>query len=186
MLSSLLDEKTEIPISDLMKIKPNELLKKMSSRGWVFPEIHKIKINSCEKKILKENLNINETNYNFLIEGISTILLKSFKLFSELKSYNIDYKIYILIFFSLNMKNIKNLYRYIAIKWNRLKNKYKDLENVPDEINFSFDDIYNNISKFSLEDIQEKFLDNILKFTLNNKIYIIFIINVMQEYLCPL
>ena len=47
------------------------------------------------------------------------------------------------------------------------------------EINFSFDDIYINTSKLSIETIQEKFLDNIHKFTINNKIYIIFIINVM-------
>lgn len=171
---------------ELIKIKPIDLLTKMKSRGWVFDELLKSQIQLTEKKIQKENILINESdNINILLD-INLELLLSFKLFYCLTDYNIDPIPYILIFLTLSEKNIKNLYRYIAVKWLRIKNKYRSSNIMPQEILYTFQDIFKSGNNFSKDKVQIKFLEIMIGFIKNNKINIIFLVNVMQEYLCPI
>ena len=81
----------------------------MYLRGWKIDKELKEKIFNIEKNILKDNLEIKDLHkYNFLYNYPQEIV-KAFQLFNKLKEYNIDYKIYIIIFFSLSENNIKNL-----------------------------------------------------------------------------
>ena len=89
-----------------------------------------------------------------------------------------------LIFLTLEKKNIINLYRYINIKWHKLKLKYDN--NIDySGLNFEFDKIYDNNKNLSSEIVQKLFLINMEKFIDTNKLFIIFFVNIMQEYLCP-
>lgn len=160
---------------NLFKIKPNEFLNKMTLRGWKYTEELKNEISIEELNFYKKT-NICSDNNN--------ILYKVLDVFSDLREYNIDPKIYTLIFLSLSTKNIKNLYRYILIKWSKIKYKY--IGNNIQEFDFSFENIFENSKNLEKIEIQKLFLDIIKKFIEKNRFYIIFFINVMQEYLCPI
>ena len=161
----------------IINLRPSEFFNKLVSRGYKFNEELKNDINTYLKNIRNEI--DNDANINNFEK-----IKKSYHLFKHLKNYNIDPKIYMLIFFKLEKKNIINLYRYINIKWHKLKLKYDN--NIDySGLNFEFDKIYDNNKNLSSEVVQKLFLINMEKFIDTNKLFIIFFVNIMQEYLCP-
>lgn len=186
MSESTIDSKS-VSVNKMLKIMPNDLLTKLNSRGFIINNELKNNIIDIEKNILKDNLEIKDLQkYNFVYD-ISEEVIKSFELFSKLKDYNINYKIYIFIFLSLDEKKIRNLYRYIQIKWLRIRNKHKNNSkngDLPKEIDYKFPNIFDN-KIYQNNKAQIILLDTLKLFADINKINIFFIVNVIQEYLCP-
>ena len=181
-MGDIINEEYNVPIDKLLKIKPNELLEKMKFRGWKYNQEMISLINKFNILLTKNNYKLNEldTLYDF-----PNIIIRVFKMFYRLNDYNIDYIIYISIYLSLDKRTLINLYRHLLVKWSRLKNKY--INNnlaIPNELNYNFIKFCFD-KNFKLEQLQELILDQMIEFTESNKINILFILNIFQEYLCP-
>jgi len=176
-------EQYTVPINKLLKINPTDLLEKMKFRGWKYNNEMLVLINKFKCLLPIDDYKLNELNippYDF-----PNIIIKTFEFFYKLKDYNIDFLIYISIYLSLDKRTLINIYRHLLVKWSRLKNKYinNNLE-VPNELNYIFIK-YCFDKNYSMEQLQDLILEQMIEFTKSNKINILFILNIFQEYLCP-
>ena len=96
----------------------------------------------------------------------------------------------------MEIQKLKNFFRYTMIKWNRVKNNLNDIHkdnNFLSKINnFQFQDIVPKINDNSnVKDVKILILNKFKEFAFINdntfpNIYIIFLINTLQEYLYPI
>ena len=127
----------------LIKITPEEFISFLEKRGYSYDYEMKKKIYDLEnkyKQIIKKKEIIQERKelckeYN-IPENISELI----DLFQILDNYNINYINYVLIYDNMNIQQFKNFYRYLMIKWNKVKN---NLNNV-----YNNDEFMNKINNF--------------------------------------
>lgn len=182
IMGDIINEEYTVPINKLLKITPKDLLEKMKFRGWKYNQEMISLINKFNSLLLKNNYKLNELDSLY---DIPNIIVKTFKLFYRLKDYNIDYLIYINIYLSLDKRTLINLYRHLLVKWSRLKNKYINNNlDVPDELNYNFTKFIFD-KNYIMEKLQDIILVQMIEFAESNKINILFILNIFQEYLCP-
>ena len=177
----------------LLKISSEQFIKNLEKRGNIYNQEIKKNMYTMENESKKNNL---ERSSLYDKYNIPKDISKLIEIFQILDDYNINYINYVLIFDNLNIQQLKNFYRYLMVKWNKVKNNLNDLHdnnNYMEKINnFEFKDIIsiiNNINNYEKvnEIIQNKIKDFI--YIDNNKfpnIYIIFFINTLQEYLYPI
>lgn len=182
----------------LIKITPEEFIIFMEKRGYSYDNEMKKKIydlenkyKQIEKKEITQGRKALCKEYN-IPENISELI----DLFQILDNYNINYINYVLIYDNMNIQQFKNFYRYLMIKWNKVKNNLNDVYNNDDFMNkinnFFFQDTIEEINnQQSYETVKKLVTDKIKKFIfINNNtfpnIYILFFINTLQEYLYPI
>ena len=183
----------------LIKITPEEFISFLEKRGYSYDYEMKKKIYDLEnkyKQIIKKKEIIQERKelckeYN-IPENISELI----DLFQILDNYNINYINYVLIYDNMNIQQFKNFYRYLMIKWNKVKNNLNNVYNNDEFMNkinnFFFQDTIEEINNQQSYEIVKKLVtDKIKKFIfINNNtfpnIYILFFINTLQEYLYPI
>ena len=177
----------------LLKISSEEFINNLEKRGFIFDNEIKKKLYKLEKKHKKDKIPRKDLFSEF---EINNEIINLINLFNILDDYNINYINYILIFNSLCEQKLKNFYRYIMIKWNKVKNNLKDIYNE--------DNYFTKINDFSFRDRSVEILneDNLCNLKniiigklkdfiyINNNIFpnifIIFLINTLQEYLYPI
>lgn len=169
-------------------INPHNLYQSMLKRGWEFDYDLKEKYMNLFKKIK------NNDNENLLVldDTLNENEIKLFSLFSLLKLFNKDYSYYVLIINSLEDMKIKNLFRFMIIKWETFKITFTKKKN-----NFSKEEnekiknknFKNTISEFNnifnKDKILDLFIDNIINFVDNDKIFLLYLLNIIHEYFCP-
>ena len=183
----------------LIKITPEEFISFLEKRGYSYDYEMKKKIYDLEnkyKQIIKKKEIIQERKelckeYN-IPENISELI----DLFQILDNYNINYINYVLIYDNMNIQQFKNFYRYLMIKWNKVKNNLNNVYNNDEFMNkinnFFFQDTIEEINnQQNYETVKKLVTDKIKKFIfINNNtfpnIYILFFINTLQEYLYPI
>ena len=183
----------------LIKITPEEFISFLEKRGYSYDYEMKKKIYDLEnkyKQIIKKQEIIQERRelckeYN-IPENISELI----DLFQILDNYNINYINYVLIYDNMNIQQFKNFYRYLMIKWNKVKNNLNNVYNNDEFMNkinnFFFQDTIEEINnQQNYETVKKLVTDKIKKFIfINNNtfpnIYILFFINTLQEYLYPI
>lgn len=178
--------------TDLIKISPDLLYQYLKIRGYKFDYELKKKLYELNKEyhnndVVYQILDINELCEKY---DISLNIKNTIQLLIHLDDYNINYINYILILNSLDIQQIKNLYRYLMIKWDKFKNNNLNKEN--DIFYFTFVDKIELIRlETNYDDIYQIFINKIMNFISfnNNKtinIYLFFFINTLQEYLYPI
>ena len=179
--------------SKLLKISSEQFISNLEKRGNIYsPELKK-NIYGMENESKKNNL---ERSSLYNQYNIPKDISKLIEIFQILDDYNINYINYVLIYNNLNSQQLKNFYRYIMIKWNKVKNNlneiYDNKEHMEKINNFEFKDIISDINNMNnYEKVNETILEKIKEFIHidNNKfpnIYIIFLVNTLQEYLYPI
>lgn len=176
----------------LIKITSEQFLHNLEKRGNVYSNEIKKNLYDMENESKQNNL-LRSSLYEKY--NISSDISNLIELFEILDDYNINYINYVIIYNSLNTQQLKNFYRYLMIKWYKVKNNLNELhnnDNFMEKINnFEFKDIISNINNSNnYENINEMILNKIKDFIHidNNKfpnIYIIFFVNTLQEYLYP-
>ena len=175
---------------NILKMDSELLMTNLKKRGFIFGEINKKILYNIEKIYKKEGGNRVIISDNF---NIDNNLKKMIKIFSVLDRYNINYINYIIIFSSVENKKMNNLYRYIMVKWNSI------ISQINNNYNNSEHNLMQNINNFNFKPLKQieksKILEEILRqfeefVFLDGKkfpnIYILFLVNNIQEYLCPL
>ena len=177
----------------LLKISPEKFIFLLEKRGNSYDYELKKNIYDLENESKKSKIERNKLYKKYNIpDNISELI----NLFQILDEYNINYINYVLIYDNMNIQQFKNFYRYIMIKWNKVRNNLNtvhDNDDFMDKINnFFFQDTiekinneqnYENVKKLVTEKIK------IFIFINNNtfpNIYILFFINTLQEYLYPI
>ena len=151
--------------TDIFKIKPNKFILGMCKNGL---------LKNNEIEILKDQIN------TLGIESLDINTSKIAKLFIKLNKYNINYIYYILIFKSISSQQLKNLYRFILIKWNIVRQKMDHLKNI--EIKYKLEDIIiHNEYEYLLNILTESFME----FSEKGEFFFLFFINSFHEYLYP-
>ena len=177
----------------LLKISSEQFISNLEKRGNIYDQELKKNIYGMENESKKNNL---ERSSLYNEYNIPKDISKLIEIFQILDNYNINYINYVLIYNNLNSQQLKNFYRYIMIKWNKVKNNLNEIhenKNYMEKINnFEFKDIIADINNMNnYEQINENILNKIKEFIYidNNKfpnIYIIFLVNTLQEYLYPI
>ena len=168
-------------------INPNNLLLSLEKRGYFFDEALKKKYNN----IYKNYKNGLYKNVEDIQENLDKNEEKLFNLFSILNNYNKEYTIYILILCSLHYVVLKNLYRFLMINWFKFQNSFSSRKSqyTDDEINKITNKKFNNtvseINCIKKENVLDMFIDNLSSFVNHDKVFLLYFINIMQEYLCP-
>ena len=165
-------------------INPSIVYSNMQKRGYEFDEELKNKYLNYSKK--KNN------DKNISITILNDTELRLFELFNLLNNFNKDYYLYILIIYSLDYINIKNLFRFMIIRWFKFKKGIIERKSDynENEINKILNKNFkNNISEFN--DIKNKnnildlFIENLIYFVDNDKIFLLYVVNIIREYFCP-
>lgn len=177
----------------LTNLQSNIFLLKIKKRGYKIDSNLKKNLINIEKYQRNNfNTNYNEIPYMLGIK-LSNDIINLIKIFKKNNSININYIEYVVILVSLDKQEIKNLNRYLIIKWNITKSKYNDTY----IDNYSLNDIPNNLDHLSsYNEIFSQFIKNIENFLdlfeKNNKdkniklnLHFLFILNNIQECLCP-
>jgi hypothetical protein len=175
---------------NILKMDSGLLIENLKKRGFIFGEINKKILYNIEKIYKKEGGNRLNIAANF---NINNNLKQMITIFSVLDRYNINYIHYIIILSSIPNKKMYNLYRYIIVKWNSIISK------INNNYNNSEQNLMQNLNKFKFKPLKQikesKMLEEILRrfeefvFLDGEKfpnIYILFLVNNIQEYLCPL
>jgi len=175
--------------SKIIKMDSGVLIKNLQKRGFIIGEVNKDILYNIEKKYKEEggDRQTIAAQYN-----INSNLTKMIKIFSVLDRYNINYIHYIMILISIENSKLNNLYRYIMVKWNSLiskikNNKISEISQIEKMNNFRFIPLKNIEETKVLEEILRRFEEFV--FLDNQKfpnIYILFLVNNIQEYLCPI
>ena len=186
---------TEENNNQLLKISSEKLIYNLEKRGNIYDETLKKNMYDLEKEYKN---NIDSINRSSLYEkyNIPTDIISVIDLLQLLDDYNINYINFVLIYHNLDIQQLKNFYRYIMIKWNKIKNNLNvDGQNhdTLDKINnFTFQDIMLQINEAHNYNIINDLIINKIKdfiYLDDNKfpnIYIIFFINTLQEYIYPM
>ena len=175
--------------SNIIKMDSGELIKNLQKRGFIIGQVNKDILYNIEKKYKEKggDRQIIAAQYN-----IDRNLIKMIKIFSVLDRFNINYIHYIIILISIENSKLNNLYRYIMVKWNSListiNNNKRSGGNLIEKMNnFRFIPLKNIEEKKVIEEILKKFEEFVF---LDDKkfpnIYILFLVNNIQEYLCPI
>ena len=177
----------------LIKITSEQFLYNLEKRGNVYSNEIKKQLYDMENESKKNNL-LRSSLYEKY--NISSDISKLIEIFEILDDYNINYINYVIIYNNLNTQQLKNFYRYLMIKWYKVKNNLNEIHNNDNFMgkinNFEFKDIISDINNSNnYENINEMILNKIKDFIHidNNKfpnIYIIFFVNTLQEYLYPI
>ena len=177
----------------LLKISPENFIQYLEKRGNTYNEELKKKLYDIDNESKQSKIQINQLYEKY---NITTNIADLIDLFKILNDYNINYINYVLIYDNLNIQQFKNIYRYLMIKWNKVKNNLIDIHGKNDVTgnieNFIFQDIIEEINKENNYENIKKLVTNKIKnfvFINNNEfpnIYIIFFINTLQEYLYPI
>jgi len=192
-LSNNLNEnykKNQNNCNHLIKISPDILFQNLKIRGYDFDDKLCNKLYELNMEYINNNyqsLNIDKLcdKYDIHINLKDTI-----QLLINLDNYNINYIYYVLILNSLDIQQIKNLYRYLMIKWDKFKKN--NLNSIDTIINFTFIDKINLIRlETDYQEIYQLFINKIKEFIDMNdnktiNIYLFFFINTLQEYLYPI
>lgn len=177
---------------ELLKISSDKFISNLEKRGTIFNEELKFKLYELELQHKQNNIKREELINHY---DIPKNVIELIKIFQILDSHNINYINYILIYENLQIQQLKNFYRYIMIKWNKVKNNIKNTHKYNTQTqqidNFTFQDIIQNLNKEKNNDLIENIIFNKFKdffFISDNdfpNMYIIFFVNTLQEYLCP-
>ena len=168
-------------------INPNSFLLSLEKRGFTFDIELKKKYANIYKNF-KNGLYKKSEDIN---EKLTTNEKKLIDLFNILNNFNKDYTIYILIIISLHYLVIRNLFRFILINWNKFKNGFSSRQSSysQDEIdkivNKNFNNNIRDINNIDNNKVLDMFVDNLCIFVNNDKVFLLYIVNIMQEYLCP-
>lgn len=170
-------------------------INKIKKRGYNIDNLLKSNLINFEKYCRSNPSNdidklIDNSGINFNKSIISLI-----KIFKN-NSININYIDYVLIINSLESQDLNNLNRHLIIKWNIVKKKNQLSENKLDYIeNLVFDQDEKILSISTVDEKFDYFIENITKFVeyeknirdpnLNISLHLLFVINNIQEYLCP-
>jgi len=192
-MNKLNEDCKDIKENKLLKISSEEFLNNLEKRGLDINKELKKKLYQLDKKSKNENIKKENLFEEF---DIAEDLQIMFEVFSILDEYNINYINYILIFDYLEIQQCKNFYRYLLIKWNKTKNNLNQIHKNDiylKKINdFNFQDITSNIQNdHNKNRLKKNILMKFKKFiNINNNtfpnIFIIFLINTLQEYLYPI
>jgi hypothetical protein len=177
--------------TSITNVDSTELLSKLCKRGLRIDYKLRTNLINFEKycrnnsdkdvDIIIKNcgINFNETTFNII------------KIFKK-NNKNINYIDYVLIFNALDTQIIKNLHRYLIVKWNRVLIKNNNTENGLEYIkNIGFISQTEISNLNNREEVFDKFVFSISnfidKFNANIPInlYLLFVINNIQEYLYP-
>ena len=170
-------------------VSETKLIQKLIARGYnINDNLGKYLIKYYEEKT---NIYLNGYLSDLDLEKEDIDIINSTVLFfKNLEKYDINYVYYVLIFIDLNIQELKNIYRYILIKWSQIKNNDNVNEGINLDINFKYNikEIKNINNKIS---IKEKIIESFFDFINNtykgeNNIYLLFLINTMHQYLCPI
>ncbi len=179
--------------NNFTNIQSTILLQKIKKRGYKLDPNLKKNLNSIEKYHRNHLDNSYEEICNILGIKLSNEILKLIKLFTKSNNININYIDYIIILDSLDKQEIKNLNRYLLIKWNITKIKFLNKFNE----NYSSYEIPNNLENLSsYEEIFNQFIKNLENFldifeknnkdkNINLNLHLLFILNNLQECICP-
>lgn len=173
---------------NIINLDPQKLISYLEKTGYEF--------NSINSKILYQIENIYKKNGKNRLEiakefKLDKNIIEMIEIFSILDRYNINYINYIIIMNSINTRILFNLYRFIMVKWNKAITKLnKNYEKTQDKMkainNFRFSPIKNIEDDKLFEEILRRFKNFVFldggKFP---NIYILFLVNNIQEYLCP-
>ena len=175
--------------SKIIKMDSGVLIKNLQKRGFIIGEVNKDILYNIEKTYKEKGGDRQSiaSQYN-----IDRTLKKMIKIFSVLDRYNINYIHYIIILISIENSKLNNLYRYIMVKWNSLISKINnskkcEVSQIEKMNSFRFIPLKNIEEKKVLEEILKRFEEFV--FLDNHKfpnIYILFLVNNIQEYLCPI
>lgn len=175
--------------NQITNLDSNHFLFKIRKRGYNLNQSLKNDLTSFEKYYRNNSTLEIRDIINELRLDINKQIIKLIEIFKKNNISQLNYIDYIVILDSLDKQQIKNLNRYFVIKCNLFKIKNKDYDY------FIFE---NNLDKLSnYNDIFQQFIiniDNFLKlFNNNNKdenikinLHLLFILNNLQECLCPL
>ena len=176
----------------LLKISSEDFINSLEKRGNSYDDILKKQLYELENEHKENNIK-RENIYNKY--NISPEIIELIDFFHILDEYNINYINYVIIYNSLSTQQLKNFFRYTMIKWNKVKNNlnsiHKDSNFLYKINNFQFQDIASKINKNNNDDIKKLILKKFKDFVFINdnkfpNIYIIFLINTLQEYLYPI
>jgi hypothetical protein len=183
--------------NEVLKISSEDLINHLEKVGNIYDKDIKNKLYELENEYKKNKI---DRNILYIKYNIPINLIEIINIFQNLDDYNINYINYVLIYNNLNIQTLKNFYRYLMIKWNKVKDniyclyKEKGKENIYlDKLNnFKFQDNFKEINN-------EKNIDNLNNLIINKfkeflnindnnfpNIYIFFLINTLQEYLYPI
>lgn len=165
----------------IINFKSEDFLTRIINMGYIIDEEKQILLNEFEEKY-RINSNIVD-NYQPIFTEIEISFIMLFK--NELP--NINYINFILILNALSIQDLKNVNRYINIKWNIVKNKLEENSNYLYLKNINFSDIYsiNNLNDKTI--ILEKLMSYILNFSIKKdslefNLNLVFVINSIYDY----
>ena len=177
----------------LLKISSEDFINNLEKRGNKYDELLKQKLYELENDHKENNVRREDLYNKYNIPENVSELIDFFQILDE---YNINYINYIIIYNDMEIQKLKNFFRYTMIKWNRVKNNLNDIHkdnNFLSKINnFQFQDIVPKINNNNnVKDVKILILNKFKEFAFINdntfpNIYIIFLINTLQEYLYPI
>lgn len=179
--------------SKLLKITSEKFIYYLEKRGNIYDQELKKNIYGMENESKKKKLERSSLYDEYNIPKDISKLIEIFKILDD---YNINYINYVLIYNNLTIQQLKNFYRYIMIKWNKVKTNLNEIHENEDFMNkinnFEFKDTISTINDTNnYTKLNENILNKIKEFIYidNNKfpnIYVIFLVNTLQEYLYPI
>lgn len=179
--------------NNLTKLSSDSLIHNLKLRGYTYDVCLQNKLNDIEKEYVEHRQNHYDISYIELYTkyDIPDRLIKTIQLLKLLDDYNINYIHYVLILDSFNIQQLKNVYRYLMIKWEKSKMNLSHYNHIH---MFSFKDIieeirvenedYNKLYVLFINKIEQFIHFNDTRNSIN--IYLIFFINTIQEYLYPI
>lgn len=164
-----------------INFKFDEFLVRITNMGYNIHQDKKAKLIEFEKKYRENTLDTNI--FDGYEECFSKQEQKLIILFKQELPY-MNYINFILILNSLTNENLKNINRYLNIKWNITKNK---LEN---DITYVYLKDIHFLNINIEENILEKFIDNILQFSnlfkkednIHINLNLVFVLNTIYDY----
>tara|TARA_A100001015_G_scaffold201337_1_gene224777 strand:- start:265 stop:798 length:534 start_codon:yes stop_codon:yes gene_type:complete len=173
--------------SSLTTLPTKELWNRLKTRGFKLNISFKKELDEFEKQSVKSNKDVKEV--------MGENIYKQIELFKKLEIYKLSYTYYATIFFSLDVSNLKNFYRYLIIQWHRFHRYQQKSVNSDENSNpptppnntlfnpkllLSYDDI-SKITNLKL--LQHTILDSFTKMVDEKQTYLLFIINQIGIYL---
>lgn len=145
----------------VFKINPSLFILSMKKNGMI----------SNTDSILLNNID----DYIDSLDNTTKDIVNIFKQFSK---YNVNYINYINVFKSLDLQQLRNLYRFFIIKWNIIKTKTDKSFEIKHDLEYMYSIIdYHELLTISI---------NLYKdFVAMGEFYFLLFINTLHDYLAP-